>query len=185
MNAVPPNPELLQIYRFVRGDMNPQEFELWIYANPQMKERLSPPLYLDVISVDFRDSGSVYEIRQRLHDWVSQAEVLSCQCITLANLAVVDMGGEDYIKVFATLEERVHRGEPFPWLSAYECSACGDWWLIGQESVQNDLYCMRRLHPNEVASIMSRQEWPHDFDRYEELLRIGKDAGGVSIRLLP
>ena len=72
---------------------------------------------------------------------------------------------------------RRSRGEPWWWLWCGECSRCGQWWLVGQEERQNDVYCLRRLDADEVNELLQNNVWPSDFDRYESLLRLGRDAG--------
>jgi hypothetical protein len=176
MAAVSPGYELLQVWHFVRGDMSPKEFELWICSNPQMEPQLGAAFYFDLIAADYHDLDVVHDFKRRLSLWALGVEPLHCLCITLADLALVNMG-DHHVAVFATLEMKASRGQPFWWLSVYGCSACGEWWLVAQEERQNDIFCMRRLHDQEIASITSGQEWQQDFDRYEDLLRIAWQAG--------
>ena len=175
MNATKQNPELSEVWRFVRGDMNPQDFKRWACSS-HLEERFGAGLFLDLISADYGDRRVVQDLRQRLSSWAQGIQALRCQCITLPDLAVVDMA-EDEFAVFDTLQEKVRRGDPFWWLSAYCCSTCGEWWLVAQEELQNDLYCMRRLREGEVSCIKADRDWPGDFDKYEDLLRIGLEAG--------
>jgi hypothetical protein len=99
----------------------------------------------------------------------------ACQCEALTALAVVDMG--DHEQVFATLDELRRRSLPYWWISAHSCRACGQEWLVGQDERHNDIFCMRRLGARELEAITRDDSWPSDFDRYETLLRIGRDAG--------
>lgn len=99
----------------------------------------------------------------------------SCECPSVADLGVVDMGAHE--DVFASLEERARPGAPRWWLSLEVCRVCGQGWLVGADERHNDVFCMRRLSLNEVAGIEREQRWPSDFDSYEALLRLGRDAG--------
>jgi hypothetical protein len=101
---------------------------------------------------------------------------LTCRCITLPNVAVIDMGEESEI-VLGTIEERRSRGEPFWWLWCGECTRCGQWWLVAQEERQNDVFCLRRLAVDEATALLENKIWPPDFDSYEALLRLGLKAG--------
>src|SRR5207249_3890955 len=129
-----------------------QDFERWVCANSRLEEVFGSGPYVDLISADYGDRHVVHDLKQRLSSWAQGIEALRCQCITLPELAVVDMG-EDHLAVFKTLKEDVRRGDPFWWLSAYYCSVCGEWWLVAQEERQNDLFCMRRLREADVSSI--------------------------------
>jgi hypothetical protein len=173
-----PRPELLQVWRFVRQDTKAEDFEQWVYSSPHLEELLGAELHLELISADYRDRDAVHGLRQRLSSWVRGIEVLRCQCVALPDLAVVDMG--DPTEVFATLREQESRGDPFWWLSTYYCSACGAWWLVAQEERLNDVFCMRRMNAEEVDAIAVEQRWPTDFDRYEDLPRIGARCGASS-----
>jgi len=170
------SPELLKVWCFVRGDTGTQDFEKWVYLTPRLEDLLGSELYLDVIATDYRDRNVVFVLKQRLSAWAQAAEPLACRCITLPDLAVLGMGG-DSAAAFATLKEQASRGDPFWWLSWYRCSACAEGWLVAAEERQNDVYCLRRLRDPEVASLAAGGSWPTDFDRYETLLRIGRDAG--------
>ena len=63
------------------------------------------------------------------------------------------------------------------WLWCGECTRCGQWWLIGQEERQNDVFCLRRLADAERTALVDTDRWPSDFDTYEALLRLGLEAG--------
>jgi hypothetical protein len=175
------DPDLLTIWRFLRGETQPKDFEAWICSNLYLEERIGAALYLDVISADYRDYDAVDKIKQDLSAW-AQPLSPSCRCITLRDLDVVDMSHENLV-VFETLSERLDRGDPYWWLSTSCCSVCGDHWLIGEESRQNDIYCMRRLSETEAASIRKDGAWPSDFDTYERLLVFGH-AAGRSVRFV-
>jgi hypothetical protein len=176
MTSGSPNPRLLEVWRFVRGDCSPKAFERWICENLELESFFGGPLYLELISASYGDPYVVVQLKERLGAWARALDGPGCRCITLADLSVVDMGADD-AEVFATLKNEIERGGPFWWLSAYECSACGDHWLVGQEERQNDVFCMRRLSHNEWLGIESGKGWPSDFDSYEALLRIGRDFG--------
>lgn len=172
------DPFTLDIWRFVRGDTGPREFEQWLYARTdELEGRLGAQKALDVLSADYGASGAVADVRKSLREVVELASSsLPCKCVTLSNVAVVEMGSPGD-EALGTIEERRSRGEPWWWLWCGECSRCGRWWLVGQEERQNDVFCLRRLDADEVNDLMLNNVWPSDFDRYESLLRLGHDAG--------
>jgi hypothetical protein len=172
-----PDPFVVEIWRFVRGDTDPREFEQWAYARAdELESRLGGRDALDVLSADFGSSAAVANVRQILRAFAARTSSwLECSCVTLAKVAVVDMGSRG--DEMATIEERRSRGEPWWWLWCGECSRCGQWWLVGQEERQNDVFCLRRLDAPEVKELLDKDVWPADFDSYESLLRLGCDAG--------
>lgn len=182
MIARRPSPEQEGVWRFVRGDTAPKLFERWVCAHAEIEQAFGQNLYLDVISADYSDTQAVHELKARLGDWAHDLGPLACRCITLSDLSVVDMG-EEAGALFSTRTNIVVRGEPYWWLFAQVCQVCGDPWLVAQEERQNDVYCMRRLSSDEWEGIQSQQRWPSDFDMYESLLRIGREAG-KSVRFM-
>jgi len=104
-----------------------------------------------------------------------RSHTLGCECSRLEDLAIVPMGHHE--DVFRTLEMVRKRGLPWWWLYASTCQSCGQTWLVAQEERQNDLFILRRL--DQVASdrLLRDGIWPVEFDRYERLLVIGRDAG--------
>src|SRR5688500_9655590 len=99
-----------------------------------------------------------------------------CQCEKLPLLADVGMGGE-HDPAFDTLERQVSHGEPLWWLSAERCRVCGQWWLVATDQRINDVFLRRRLTDAEVESIQGQNEWPADFSKYAEVLRLGRERG--------
>lgn len=102
------------------------------------------------------------------------AEASGCECGRLDDLAVVPMGRHD---VFRTLRLVRARGLPQWWLGAFTCSACGQAWLVAQEERHNDIFILRRLDATEAGRLLGEGVWPPDFDRFERLLEIGREAG--------
>jgi hypothetical protein len=170
MSQGSPHPDVLEIWRFVRGDTPAGDFEEWFYSNEDLEPKLGAALYLEVISADFSNRDAVHRLRQSLAAWAEKFERLECRCVRLADFAVVAMGDVQAVEVFATLEQQKRRGEPYWWLSTYECSACGQRWLVAQEERHNDVFILRRLAADEWEAILEQNAWPDNFDRYEDLL---------------
>lgn len=167
------------LWRFLRGDGPVAEFEQWIYAHSdELESRIGKQPALEILASNFRSREVVAGVKQLLRDYAERESQLDCRCITLPNVAVIDMG-EESEPVLATIEERRSRGEPFWWLWCGECTRCGEWWLVGQEERQNDVFCLRRLNDGEVTELVDSDVWPPDFDSYEALLRLGLQAGKI------
>jgi hypothetical protein len=178
------------LWKFVRGDEPPQVFERWAYQEPTLESRLGADLYLELISTDFRNAEAVWSMREQLGSYVRSLPGPRCRCIRLRDLDIVDMGWfrapapafeQDrewsHEDVMDSLAEVRRRGEPHWWLWAARCTACGQAWLVGSEERQNDLFCLRRLDEAELNAIEERDRWPEDFDSYERLLQVGREAG--------
>jgi hypothetical protein len=168
---------LADLWRFVRGDAEVAEFEQWTYAhNDELESCLGKQAALQLLAADYRSPEAVACVKELLREYAQRVSDLDCRCMTLPNVAVVDMGDESE-RVLASIEQRQSRGEPFWWLWCGECTRCGQWWLVAQEERQNDVYCFHRLSDDEVTALVENNAWPPDFDSYEALLRLGLDAG--------
>ena len=80
------------LWPFVRGDMSPRDFEAWAYKAPELEDALPEELFLETISLDFADQGSVFMLRQKLAEFAGRDLELKCPCLTLPNLADVGIG---------------------------------------------------------------------------------------------
>lgn len=102
-------------------------------------------------------------------------DTLGWECYRLQDLAIVPMGQHE--GVFRTLEPVRRRGSPWWWLYASKCGACGQTWLVAQEERHNDLFILRRLDQAASDRLVGDGVWPAEFDQYETLLKIGREAG--------
>jgi hypothetical protein len=109
---------------------------------------------------------------------------VSCLCARVPGLAVIGMGsslhagaGELSDAVLETFETVKERGQPYWWASLQRCSVCGQRWLVAQEPRQNDVFCLRKLDIQQSIAIENDDQWPSDFDNYEQLLELGSRAG--------
>lgn len=167
--------EVVSLWEFVRGDVGTRDFERWACESRTLEALLGPSLHMDVIAADFRDPVAVGGLRDRLEAHLRSRPDHVCECVTVADIGIVDMGAHE--PVFASLDKVATRGAPYWWLWAARCRRCGQGWLVGSEERQNDVFCMKRLSPPVLAEIVHGRQWPADFDHYEDLLRIGRDAG--------
>lgn len=101
----------------------------------------------------------------------------SCSCEALDDFAVVPMGGEGLDeRVFATLKEvHKHGGEQW-WLYVSTCQTCDQSWMIAQDERTHDNFYFKRLEPEGLMLILEG-DWPDDFLTYEQVLRLGVEAG--------
>jgi hypothetical protein len=168
---------IADLWRFIRGDAEVAEFEQWIYVHSkELLSLLGEQTALQVLASDFKSPQAVAGVKRILRRNAERVSNLQCRCVTLANVAVIDMG-EESKRVLATIEQRRLRGEPFWWLWCGLCTRCGQWWLVAQEERQNDVFCLRRLADDERTALIDSDIWPRDFDSYEVLLRLALKAG--------
>lgn len=174
--AEPAEPVTEIIWKFVRGDMSPTEFEQWACSDGALEKQLGELLYLDVISADYSSKDAIYGIKKSLKAFALSASNIGCGCIALADLADIQMG-PDIDGVLGTFEERARRGISMWWLSADQCSVCEQWWLVAMESRINDVVFLKRLSFQEGQGILNEHRWPAEFDKFENLLRLGHERG--------
>jgi hypothetical protein len=155
--------------------MPPREFEAWAYRADELEAFLSEELYMEVISLDYRNESAVFTIRQQLAEFAWRNSALKCRCLTLPNLADVGMG--EHEDVFRSLDQMARRGEPIWWLSVDRCSECGQWWLVASEERINDVFLLRRLTDSVGKAAVGQDKWPIEFDRFSTLLRLGRERG--------
>lgn len=152
-----------------------KEFESWAYEQPRIEEVMGEDLYYELISTSYRSPTEVERLKGLLQAFAEAEDDSPCRCVRVANLDVIDMGHHE--EEFRTLELVQDRGDTYWWLSVYRCQVCGQGWMVASEERQNDVFCLRRLSDQEFDRVLNEGAWPTDFDRYEDLLRIGLTAG--------
>ena len=167
---------LENIWKFIRSDSAVDEFEEWVYSDITLENAFGKSLYLNIISTDYTSKEAVFKIKQLLKEFVSSSFIQKCHCFELSDIAVIDMG-EDSEKVFKTLSKVREKGGDYWWLSVCRCFVCNQIWLVAAEERQNDLYCLKRMDESTLSNIITNNQWPTIFNKYETLLRIGFEAG--------
>jgi hypothetical protein len=165
-----------ELWRFVRGDIPPADFEAWLYAQEQLESDLGEALYFEIVSSNYQDRQALFVVREQLAAFLRPT--LTCECITLPDMAAVPMGSDGLDeRVFATLERVcVHGGSQW-WLYLSKCAICGQNWMVAQDERIFDQYFLRRLEPTEAQHISAAGHWPTDFITYERVLSVGCALG--------
>ena len=88
-------------------------------------------------------------------------------------------------RVFATLDLVMNYGGDKWWLYISKCHVCGQYWMVAQEERIHDNYFLKRIESDTVRAITEQSTWPNDFLLYEQVLRLGRDAGNVANFLDP
>ena len=157
------------IWTFVRGDMEAADFERWLYANSSLEGELGAQFYLDVISADYANKLAAGDVKASLEDYAEENTDRRCECLTLGDFYRI-FTNEEWEKVFKTFEKRAERGEPFWWISAHQCTACGQGWLVACDPDEYE-FLLKRLRPEEIEEIIEDHRWPGDFDNFDILRR--------------
>lgn len=164
------------IWEYIRGDLPNTAFENQIYYDDSYKKYLGDELYLEAISNDYNNKDLTYKLKNNLLAFQRNNHPQNCKCIELSNLSIIDMG-EESEQVFKTLKQVVARGAQYWWLYLSLCENCNQYWLIASEERQNDIFIMFRINEVQANQILNDSIWPSIFDKYEYLLKIGKEAG--------
>lgn len=162
-----------RIWEFIRGDLPVDLFERWVYEPGDLEDRIGQQLFLDIVSVDFKSRSEVSLLKKKLEEIMLKNHTLICECITLKNLAVTDMGTEKERKLWKTLREVKSYGEERWWLALYLCDKCQQYWLVAQEPREYDIHCLKRLSSAEAQGIIQNNQWPGYFETLEDLFLIG------------
>lgn len=169
------------LWRFVRGDTPPRVFEQWVCTTPNIEGELGARLYMQATSAAYDHPDEVDAVRKEIESFLVTCCPAACACLEMRDLQVVPMGHHE--RRFRTIEVAKRHGDPLWWLEVNRCTACGQWWLLGAEERQNDVYCLRRMSGDEAERVMAGGRWPTDFHKYETLIRLGIEAG-VVVRFL-
>ena len=106
----------------------------------------------------------------------------ACACSALGDFAVVGMGdseGRDK-RILATLEPMFDHGGEQWWLYTSRCSVCETDWMIAQEERIHDNYYLRRLSATDMQAILENGQWPSEFLRFEDVIKLGPDNNQVA-----
>ncbi len=111
----------------------------------------------------------------------------ACECAALGAFAVVGMGDSERQdeRVFSTLEKVTDHGGEQWWLYASRCFVCGQNWMIAQDDRIHDNFYLKRLDVGEMAALAEHGDWPVDFLRFEDVIRLGPDNKQVAYFVNP
>lgn len=127
------------IWRFLRGDLQTEDFVQWVYSEERLESLLGEKLHLELVSADYFDANSVNRIKLLLREHIRRLCPQDCMCPALSDLSRVSIGYEE--PMLRTFRMILRRGEPYRWLSVHQCGACSQWWLVAlEESFYDDIY---------------------------------------------
>lgn len=163
------------LWKFIRGDLSTSVFEQWLYTNKNFEQTADNAFYLEAISTDFNHQSELVLLKKNLENFLRQRYPLNCECITLNDVTVIDIGSDQRQRVFHTIVEIEKYGRSRWWLSLDQCNRCEQYWLVAEESMINDIDILKRLEKSVAEIIIQKNEWPPYFQTREELLTLGKE----------
>jgi protein-S-isoprenylcysteine O-methyltransferase Ste14 len=153
------------IWKFVREDLPPAEFEQWVYAHPELEEFWGRDFYMDVISSGFVQEQHLYEVRESLRYWMLTHNPPACDCVTwksphslMETLWESSFHSRTYLPAhFDVLKQRDEHHQ------LLACQRCQQNWYLGIDKYEADHYLLR-LSAEQIAAIHNAEQWPADFD---------------------
>lgn len=158
------------MWMFARGDMLPVEFEKFIYARPDLEAEMPSDLYLTVLSFDYKTAelAQVQNLRKNIAEWLKNRFPLPCACYVWSNQKTFILSADDepfgdclsvtyFDNHYTRLKKRT------PWQEVVKCQVCGTGWLVGIDTVEDDIL-LRRLSETQLTGILSHDKWPNYFD---------------------
>lgn len=169
-------------WKFVRGDLDANEFEKWLYNEAALETALEDEFYLTLIGCDFRSREDTFKIRASIRLLLEAGE--NCRCSSVRNLDSIEMGGDWFFeKFFATLTKLASPPTEQWWLYISRCNACSTNWLVAQEERIHDQFYVERISDHAVQKAQAGI-WPDQFQTYADVLDIGVKLGVREFRFL-
>ena len=63
-----------RFYKTIKGDISPDDFEQWLYADKELAKQLNPDDYLELVSFDYKKNGAKYELWDLLTKHIDREE---------------------------------------------------------------------------------------------------------------
>src|SRR5262245_11694298 len=108
------------LWRFIRGDISPAEFDAWVCTEPEAERALGPQLHLRAISASYGDPYQVDLVKSEIERFLRESVPARCACLEMRDLQVVPMGHHE--PRFRTLVEVRRHGDPLWWLDIERCA---------------------------------------------------------------
>ena len=162
------------IWRFIRSEESPQDFEQWLYENhedPVIVVLLGEKLLLKAIETNFADRDQVWQCRAALRSALEKTFPGKCSCLIWRDNERLPLGFSIEAQRTESFEEFKSRFHIIknrtPWLFAGRCRECGQGWYVAVDTVDDDYHLMR-LSPSKATDI-TVGHWPAIFDKLDHV----------------
>lgn len=161
----------LTLWKFVRGDLSANEFEIWLYDETALETAFENEAYLALIGCNFRSKDDTFKLKASIRAALEVGE--NCRCSAVRDLDNIEMGGDFFFeKFFATLTKFASPQTEQWWLYVSRCDICDTNWLVAQEERIHDQFYVERIS-DQVAQSASEGIWPNRFQTYADVLEMG------------
>jgi hypothetical protein len=144
-----------KLLQFIVSQLATAEFEKWVYDTPELEVLFGSDLYLEVISLDYRNERAVRFLKGSLRRYYTNY-FPNCECVVCRNAMEISIP-HNLEKNFDYLRKQT------PWLDLARCVHCKTHWYMGYDTYNGSLH-MHRLTNEEAERILNTDEWPHVFD---------------------
>jgi hypothetical protein len=93
---------LRHVWKFILGHATPKDFEQWLYSDPDAKAIFGETLYLDLISVNYRDRNSTGALKEPLFQWAKRSSPPRWQGLELDLMTVIELPNGIYRRLLPT-----------------------------------------------------------------------------------
>jgi hypothetical protein len=148
------------LWAYVRGELADEEFENRLYSDlPALDAAFGESDASDLYSLDFKDPSprSKFERKQRVECLAAKHFARECNCLGASDAFT---RGDFSFRLFPRATVLAKRT---PWISLERCEACGSHWMIGYDTVEDDVYFVR-IAPADAMQIVTADRWPSNFD---------------------
>ena len=75
-------------FKFIAGDVSLEDFEQWAYSYKELEKYLGADVYLDLISLSFKNSSDKYELQKLLEKHIDPGELETYKILELLKEAL-------------------------------------------------------------------------------------------------
>lgn len=147
---------------FIRDDISPDKYQLWLHENSEKLLSLGIPLIKDLLCKYFSQQDEVEEIKVEIKNYFLLNANLCKDYFWKKNEKVL-MVGDNYniLENFKLLAIKT------PWLQLLECENCKQLWFVAIDTVDDDFY-FQCCKENEKSAILENEIWPIHFAEKKE-----------------
>lgn len=153
------------ICSYVRGDLEDEYFEEWLYSkSDELNNLFEETFLLDVLATDFSDPSAVDKTKEAIRRFLLESTSLSCKCLLIRNRDNLPLNFE----TSSTMSKFVEVSVLTPWLTLKQCSICSEHWLVGIDTVDDEIL-LSRVSGEDLERIQKNDEWPTLFNNCTSL----------------
>lgn len=169
------------LWSFIRGDLDEDNFEKWLYINSELLYALDKIFYVNLVSISYSDKSEVNALKKMLFEVLAH-QPNSCLCDAIPNSTCLYPFLEEerniwdnYLnltQIYASIENfsgvpPIHKSRWYQPVEIGCCNKCNTWWFRTFEESEFCGYYLIRLKPQEAALMIKSSDWPNDLWRQD------------------